>query len=274
MPELPEVETTLRGIEGSVVGRKVVDVIVRNSRLRWPVPADIAERVRGRQVLSLSRRGKYLLWHFESGHLLVHLGMSGRLKIIDEREEPQRHDHVDIKLDSGKAIRFTDPRRFGAVLWASGDMEQLNNHKLLVALGPEPLGDLFTGDYLFARAKKRKVPVKTFIMDSKVVVGVGNIYANEALFRSGIHPLREVGSISRKRLSALVEDIQRVLIQAIKAGGTTLKDFLNSEGKPGYFKQELQVYGRSGEPCTICHTTLKEVRLAQRSTVFCRKCQT
>ncbi len=270
MPELPEVETTLRGVEPYVLGCCVRLVTVRNRSLRWPVPAGLGRIVSGQRVLALHRRGKYMLWRLESGHLLLHLGMSGNLRVVPAGAQPGKHDHVDIEMDTGNVIRFTDPRRFGAVLWLKGDP---GSHKLLNSLGPEPLGADFGGDYLYRRSRNRTAPVKSFIMDSKVVVGVGNIYANEALFLSGIHPLRQAGKISRQRYLQLSRSIQEVLARAIEQGGTTLRDFVGGDGKPGYFRQELRVYGRAAEGCVNCNATLKEARLGQRSTVYCPGCQ-
>lgn len=269
MPELPEVETTRRGIEPHLVGRSVTSLDVRQPKLRWPVPDHLSQLLPGRAVQSVERRGKYLLIRFDCGELLVHLGMSGSLRVVDKTKAPGKHDHVDLTLNDGKCLRLTDPRRFGAVLWqAEGEL-----HELLAHLGPEPLSDQFDADYLIERAKGRKTAIKTFIMDSKVVVGVGNIYANEALFAAGIHPKRAAGQISRPRMERLVDEIKRVLAAAIMQGGTTLKDFVGSDGKPGYFKQELNVYGRRGEPCVTCERPLKEIRLGQRSTVYCSHCQ-
>ncbi len=269
MPELPEVETTRRGIEPHLVGRSVTSLDVRQPKLRWPVPDHLSQLLPGRAVQSVERRGKYLLIRFDCGELLVHLGMSGSLRVVDKTKSPGKHDHVDLTLNDGKCLRLTDPRRFGAVLWqAEGEL-----HELLAHLGPEPLSDQFDADYLIERAKGRKTAIKTFIMDSKVVVGVGNIYANEALFAAGIHPKRAAGQISRARMERLVDEIKRVLAAAIMQGGTTLKDFVGSDGKPGYFKQELNVYGRRGEPCVTCERPLKEIRLGQRSTVYCSHCQ-
>lgn len=270
MPELPEVETTCRGIAPHVINRTVTGVIVRQPQLRWPVPADLAEQLVGRKLLGASRRGKYLLLQFAHGHLLVHLGMSGNLRIVQRREDPGFHDHVDIEFGEQQVLRLNDPRRFGAVLWT---VEPLAEHPLLAHLGPEPLEPAFDADYLYQRSRKRKQAIKTFIMDSKVVVGVGNIYANEALFAAGIRPSRAAGSVSRARMESLVAEIKQVLARAIEQGGTTLKDFVGGDGKPGYFQQQLQVYGRSGEPCRQCQQPLKELRLAQRSTVYCTVCQ-
>lgn len=270
MPELPEVETTLRGMAPHVDGRCIRGVTVRNHSLRWPVPPGLNGQVKGQKVLALSRRGKYLLWRFTAGYLLMHLGMSGSLRVVPTGTAPGKHDHLDIELDNGQVVRFTDPRRFGAVLWLSGEPM---SHWLLSGLGPEPLGSDFDGEYLYRRSRHRKVPIKSFIMDSKVVVGVGNIYANEALFLSGIHPRREAGRIGCQRYRRLREAIRDVLAKAIAEGGTTLRDFIGSDGKPGYFKQALRVYGRAGLECVNCALALKEIRLGGRSTVYCTNCQ-
>lgn len=269
MPELPEVETTKAGIEPYVVGSVVKSVVVRQPKLRWPIPLDKMELLQGATVLSVKRRGKYILLEVPEGALLIHLGMSGSMRVLTSYQEPNKHDHVDICLESGQVVRFTDPRRFGSILW----QEKAEIHPLLAALGPEPLSESFDAQYLAACCKGKAVPIKQLIMNSKVVVGVGNIYASESLFKAGIDPRRASGRISLVRLSVLVEEIKKVLSLAIEQGGTTLKDFVNSEGKPGYFKQSLNVYGRAGEPCLNCHSILKEVKLGQRGTVYCQSCQ-
>jgi formamidopyrimidine-DNA glycosylase len=270
MPELPEVETTRRGIEPHVRGQRIERLVVRQPRLRWPIPEDLGELLSGRTIERVERRGKYLLVPFAHGTLLMHLGMSGSLRIIARGQAVGKHDHVDIELSSGQALRFTDPRRFGAMLWHSGEVSA---HPLLTELGPEPLTEEFTGDYLFERSRGRSAPVKAFLMDSHIVVGVGNIYANEALFSARIHPERAAGRISRARYAVLAEEVKRVLARSIKQGGTTLRDFVGGDGNPGYFRQQLNVYGRGGEACCVCSKSLKEIRLGQRSTVFCPQCQ-
>ncbi len=270
MPELPEVETTLRGIAPSIVGRRVAAVAVRNSALRQPVPAALPEILHGRKVVGLRRRGKYLLMAFRHGHLLLHLGMSGSLRIVPVGTPPGRHDHLDIAFSGNALMRFNDPRRFGLALWVEGDP---CTHPLLRELGPEPLSDDFDGDYLYRRARGRATPVKAFLMDGKVVVGVGNIYAAEALFMAGVSPLRAAGKISRARFGALAEAARLVLSQAIEQGGTTLRNFVGGDGKPGYFKQQLNVYGRGGEACSVCRSTLKSAVIGQRSSVYCPRCQ-
>ncbi|HAG97020.1 MAG: DNA-formamidopyrimidine glycosylase [Pseudomonadales bacterium] len=270
MPELPEVETTRRGIEPHIVGKRVKALHVRQPRLRWPVPPAIHE-AEGRKLQAVQRRGKYLLLRFSNGTIIAHLGMSGSMRIAARGEPPLFHDHVDLECSDGTLLRYCDPRRFGAWLWTRDDPLQ---HELIVRLGPEPLTEAFNVDYLVARAKGRKSSVKTFIMDSHVVVGVGNIYANEALFMAGIHPKRPAGRISRARYARLVSAIKAVLAASIDMGGTTLRDFVGGDGKPGYFKQTLRVYGRAGQPCVGCKGPLTEIRLGQRSTVFCKLCQT
>lgn len=270
MPELPEVETTRAGIAPYVVGMQVKHICVRQPKLRWPVPVDLLAAIEGQFIESLSRRAKYLLFKVANGTLLVHLGMSGSLRIVEAGLPAAMHDHIDIEFVGGRVLRYTDPRRFGAFLWVQGDPLQ---HSLLSALGPEPLDDVFSPQYLHGLSAQRKLAVKSFIMDSHVVVGVGNIYANEALFRAGIHPKRAAGRIALPRYQRLVKEIKETLAEAIASGGTTLKDFVGGDGKPGYFKQELKVYGRAGENCVQCGQTLKETRLGQRSTVFCVACQ-
>jgi len=270
MPELPEVETTCRGIEPHIVNRTVQLVTIRQPKLRWPIPEQLPEVLCGKKLLAVKRRGKYLLLRFSHGHLLIHLGMSGNLRIVSKREDPSYHDHVDIEFGADKVLRLNDPRRFGAVLWTSNPVAE---HPLIAHLGPEPLTDHFDIDYLWARARKRKLAIKTFIMDSKIVVGVGNIYANEALFSAGIRPTKAAALVPRRKLELLVAEIKAVLTRAIEQGGTTLKDFVGGDGKPGYFQQQLQVYGRQGQACRRCKKPLKEIRLGQRSTVYCTNCQ-
>lgn len=269
MPELPEVETTRRGIEPHVVGQRVRRVIVRDARLRWPVPEDLDVRLSGQRIEAVERRAKYLLIKAESGTLIGHLGMSGSLRMVPADQPPAKHEHVDIELESGLSLRYTDPRRFGALLWTQDPLA----HVLLSKLGPEPLTTAFDGGRLFELSRGRSMAVKPFIMDNAVVVGVGNIYAAEALFAAGIDPRRAAGSISRARYDRLAEEIKKVLARSIESGGTTLRDFIGGDGAPGYFKQELFVYGRKGEFCKVCGTGLQEIRLGQRASVYCRKCQ-
>lgn len=269
MPELPEVETTRRGIMAAVQQHRVTQVQVHESRLRWPVPPELSA-LEHQTVTAVTRRGKYLLLHTAAGTALVHLGMSGSLRLVSPGTPRKLHDHVEISLDSGWILRLHDPRRFGCLLWFTTPPDE---HPLLASLGPEPLEDGFDGNHLFQQSRGRTAPVKHFIMDSHVVVGVGNIYANEALFRAGIHPLRAAGRISATRYDRLADEIRAILAYAIQRGGTTLRDFVNSQGEPGYFQLELDAYGRGGEPCHRCRTTMKEVRLGGRSTVFCPRCQ-
>lgn len=270
MPELPEVETTRRGIVPHVTGCIISAAVVRQRALRWPVPRNLNSLLAGNKVLTVTRRGKYLLLKLETGTLLIHLGMSGHLSIVRDARTPKKHDHVDILFQHGETLRLTDPRRFGAVLWVKGDPL---DHVLLAHLGPEPLLTEFDGEYLFSASRGRKVAVKSFIMDSKIVVGVGNIYANEALFLAGIRPSRGAGRLTRQQCDTLVRTIKAVLESAIVAGGTTLRDFRSAEGRAGYFQQKLRVYGRGGMPCLRCGSLLKETRLGQRSTFHCSECQ-
>ena len=270
MPELPEVETTRRGIAPHILGKTIQQLDVRQSRLRWPIPGQLAAHLRDKRIQHVARRGKYLLITVEGGTLIIHLGMSGSLRVLEHLKPPGRHDHVDLLLAGGTLLRFTDPRRFGAWLWTSGAVE---DHPLLANLGPEPLSDDFSAEYLHRSARKRKLAIKSFIMNSHIVVGVGNIYANEALFRAGILPTRAAGRISLQRYGLLVASIKQVLQAAIEQGGTTLRDFVGGEGNPGYFKQQLLAYGRTGAPCRNCGAPIREKRLGQRSTFYCSKCQ-
>lgn len=269
MPELPEVETTRLGIAPHCEGQTIVGVTVRNGSLRWPVPADLGERLRAQVIRSIDRRAKYLFLNMDQGTVIIHLGMSGSLRIITDDTPPMVHDHIDLALQSGVILRFNDPRRFGCWLWA----DSVADHPLISHLGPEPLAPEFNGAVLFRRSRGKNTPVKSFIMDNHVVVGVGNIYANEALFKAGIHPRRKAGRISLDRYHRLAEAIRETLSAAILMGGTTLRDFVNSDGKPGYFAQSLLVYGRGGEPCKECETPLKEIRMNNRATVHCPHCQ-
>lgn len=270
LPELPEVETTRRGIEPHIEKREVTRVILRRNTLRWPITPALSDELPSLTISAVSRRGKYLMLETDRGTVLIHLGMSGSLRIVDKTRSVATHDHVDFEFSGGKILRYTDPRRFGCILWSTDPIE---THPLLASLGPEPLCDEFDTDYLFGKSRSRSAPIKNFIMDSRIVVGVGNIYANESLFLAGINPKRAAGKVSKPRYEKLVRCIRAVLQKAIDVGGTTLRDFTNSEGEPGYFAQSLQVYGRKGEPCRVCLTTLKEVRQGQRSTVYCPRCQ-
>jgi formamidopyrimidine-DNA glycosylase len=270
MPELPEVEITRRGVEPHVAGRKITAVVVRNARLRWPVPARLARDVTGRVVQRVRRRGKYLVFEFIDGSLIVHLGMSGSLRVLERAERPGPHDHLDLVF--GKVLlRLRDPRRFGSVLWQPGAAER---HRLLAHLGVEPLGDAFTGECLHRASRGRKVAIKLLLMNHTVVAGVGNIYASEALFRAGIHPGTPAGRLSLARCGALAVAVRETLQAALAAGGSTLRDFVNSDGKPGYFQQQRLVYDRAGAPCRLCGTPIKTIRQGQRSSFYCPACQT
>jgi len=269
MPELPEVETSRRGISPHIIGSTINKVIIRQPQLRWKIPTDLISHLQSKKLLSIDRRAKYLLLNFESGTLLIHLGMSGSLRICSLQSHVEKHDHADFVFENC-TLRYTDPRRFGAILWLGHHPQ---DSKLLAHLGPEPLSELFTGKHLFELAGKRKLPVKQFIMDQKVVTGVGNIYATEALFNAGISPIRGAGNISLKRYQLLANAIKEILEAAIKQGGTTLKDFVGGDGKPGYFQQTLHIYGKTGDDCPKCKTALKSLKLASRNSVYCPKCQ-
>ena len=268
MPELPEVETTLRGVAPNLLNRRIIAFDIREPRLRWPV--ELPPEICGKRILRLTRRAKYLLLHLDAGALILHLGMSGHLRIVSGNEPPARHDHLDILLDHGLALRLTDPRRFGSLHWQPHPVE---DHWLLRNLGVEPLSEAFTGDYLHARSRGRRAAVKNFLMDSHIVAGIGNIYANEALFKAGVRPRTAAGRLSRPRYRKVVAATRETLSAAIELGGTTLRDFVGSDGKPGYFANELFVYGREGKPCRRCGSILKGLRVGQRSTAYCPDCQ-
>lgn len=270
MPELPEVETTRRGIEPHLLERTVSQVIVRQPQLRHRVPAQLAKTIAGQQILAVERRGKYLLLGTAAGTVILHLGMSGSLRIVGTHTPLKTHDHLDFVLDNGTALRFHDPRRFGTVLWTRQPPLQ---HKLLRDLGPEPLSEQFDEAYLYASSRGRRIAVKPFIMDSRIVVGVGNIYASESLFRAGIDPRRAAGRIAIARYQRLADAIKATLRDALRQGGTTLRDYLNSSGEPGYFRLHLNVYEREGQPCPNCATPVRQLRQGQRSTYFCPRCQ-
>ncbi|MFM7121695.1 MAG: bifunctional DNA-formamidopyrimidine glycosylase/DNA-(apurinic or apyrimidinic site) lyase [Gammaproteobacteria bacterium] len=268
MPELPEVETTARGIAPHLVGRSVVSWTLRVPALRWPV--DLPDSLNGARIERVARRAKYILIETPTGALIVHLGMSGSLRILSESRPPLRHDHFDLELDDGRVLRFNDPRRFGSLHWQP---HPVGRHWLLADLGVEPLDAAFDGAYLKAAATRRRAPVKNFIMDGRMVVGVGNIYAAESLFLSGIRPTRAAGRVRRVEYDRLAHNIRRVLTRSIVMGGTTLRDFVNHDGQPGYFQQSLWVYGREGEACKACGTLLVGLRLGNRGTVYCPLCQ-
>ena len=270
MPELPEVETSRRGIEPHIVDTRVTRVIIRNRRLRWPVSTTLDRDLPGNTITSVTRRAKYLLINTSSGTAILHLGMSGSVFVVDHGTPASVHDHVDIDLDSGKTLRFRDPRRFGSLHWSKAPLK----HKLLASLGPEPLDDEFHARYLWQRSRGRRVSIKPFIMNAEIVVGVGNIYASEALFRAGIHPRRAAGRIALPRYELLVAAIRDVLSSAIRAGGTTLRDFYGGDGEAGYFRQQLEAYGRQGEACRRCNTPISAIVQGQRSTFYCKHCQT
>jgi len=270
MPELPEVEITRRGLAPWLEGRRIAQVVVRVPKLRWPVPAEFAQRLAGARVTALDRRAKWLLLRTDRGTALLHLGMTGSFRVLRQEQPPARHDHLDLVTDAGVTIRFNDPRRFGSVLWTEEDPAF---HPLIAPLGPEPLSDEFSGDYLFRRSRKRGIAVKPHVMNAHIVVGVGNIYASEALYRAGIHPARAAGRVALPRIEALVAAIKAVLTESIRVGGTTLRDFYDGDGQPGYFGQHLRVYDRAGRPCGVCGTALKQVVLGQRSSYFCPRCQ-
>ncbi|MGH8581892.1 MAG: bifunctional DNA-formamidopyrimidine glycosylase/DNA-(apurinic or apyrimidinic site) lyase [Gammaproteobacteria bacterium] len=270
MPELPEVETIRRGIASFLIGRHIIAVTLREPRLRWPVPADLARLTRGGTITDVLRRGKYLLLALPPGWIIIHLGMSGSLRVLARDTAPARHDHLDLVLDNGLCLRLRDPRRFGAVLWVRGAPFE---HPLLAELGPEPWDPAFNGDYLYAKSRGRRLAIKNFIMDAHVVAGLGNIYANEALHASGIHPARAAGRIALARYASLADQVRAVLSRAIDAGGTTLRDFVDSNGRPGYFAHDLQVYDRAGQRCPRCATRLRGRRIGQRSAFYCPRCQ-
>ena len=270
MPELPEVETSRRGIEPHIIGTRVERVIVRNRGLRWPVSKTVDRKLLGETIMSVTRRAKYLLINTDSGSAILHLGMSGSVYIVDRDTPAGVHDHVDIDFDSGKTMRFRDPRRFGSLHWSKAPLQ----HKLLKSLGPEPLTNDFDARYLWEKSRGRRVSVKQFIMNAQVVVGVGNIYASEALYLACINPRRAAGRIALQRYELLVAAIKDVLANAIRAGGTTLRDFYGGDGEAGYFQQQLEAYGREDEPCRRCNTPITSIVQGQRSTYYCKQCQT
>lgn len=273
MPELPEVETTRLGLV-PLVNQTVADVVIRNGSLRWPIPQDLPELLQGRSLRALTRRAKYILAHFDNGVLLLHLGMSGRICLLEQDEPAQKHDHFDISFANGQVLRLRDPRRFGAVLWAGDNPQQ---HMLLKVLGPEPLEPDFTADYLYRHIRSRSAAIKIAVMDSHLVVGVGNIYASESLFRARIHPERPAKSLTKAECVRLVNEIKSTLSDALAAGGSSLRDFFGADGNPGYFQQQYFVYGRAndkgGEPCRVCGAPIKMIRQGQRSTFYCGRCQ-
>ncbi|PPC88516.1 MAG: DNA-formamidopyrimidine glycosylase [Methylotenera sp.] len=278
MPELPEVEITRRGLL-PLINLGVTQVVIRNASMRWPIPSHLPETLQGKKLLNLTRRAKYILAEFgvvsgdkivPLGTLLLHLGMSGRICLLERNYPPEKHDHFDIVFDNGKVLRLRDPRRFGAVLWAG---DNANDHILISALGPEPLEDGFNAQYLYDAIRTRKAAIKVTIMDSHLVVGVGNIYASESLFRARIHPESPAKNLTLKMCEKLVAEIKSTLNDALNAGGSSLRDFFGADGNPGYFQQDYFVYGRTDEPCKICVSAIKNIRLGQRSTFYCSNCQ-
>ncbi|MCL9780350.1 bifunctional DNA-formamidopyrimidine glycosylase/DNA-(apurinic or apyrimidinic site) lyase [Vibrio sp. S4M6] len=268
MPELPEVEVSRMGITPYLVGYVIQSITFRTPKLRWDIPDEL-KRLQGQKIIGVSRRAKYLLIETDIGSAMVHLGMSGSLRVLDSNHPVAKHDHVDVLLDNGKVLRYNDPRRFGAWLWC----EKGDEHELLANIGPEPLTGVFNPDYMLQKAIGKRVAIKQFIMDNKIVVGVGNIYANESLFSAGISPLRPAGKLNYTEWVRLVSEIKQVLKTAIEQGGTTLKDFAQADGKPGYFAQELKIYGKAKQPCPQCGEIIQEQKIGQRNTFFCSNCQ-
>ncbi|MDT8282680.1 MAG: bifunctional DNA-formamidopyrimidine glycosylase/DNA-(apurinic or apyrimidinic site) lyase [Gammaproteobacteria bacterium] len=270
MPELPEVETSRRGIEPYLLNRTITHITIRQHKLRWPIPENLPSLAQGQKIREVCRRAKYIYLKLDNGNIIIHLGMSGSLRICDARTAPEKHDHIDIATSNNKILRLRDPRKFGCVLWQADD---INRHKLIKPLGPEPLEDEFNSSYLHSRATSRTCSIKALIMNSHIVVGVGNIYASEALFRAGINPKRKAGNISVTRLQRLVDSIRLTLSLAIEEGGTSLRDFTGASGQPGYFAQKLLVYGRTGEKCAHCGGSIKQFTQQARSTFYCPNCQ-
>jgi formamidopyrimidine-DNA glycosylase len=270
MPELPEVETSRRGIEPHLLNKTISDITIRQHKLRWPIPKNLPALAEGKKIRQVCRRAKYLYLQLDNGCIIIHLGMSGSLRICTSKTPPEKHDHIDIRVSNGKILRLRDPRKFGCVLWTSA---AINEHKLIKPLGPEPLDDKFNADYLHNKANKRQCSIKALIMNSHIVVGVGNIYASESLFKAGINPKRKAGKVSHQRLEKLVASIKVTLSESIKQGGTTLRDFTSEDGQPGYFAQKLQVYGKTGEECSACGQPIKQITQQARSTFYCSQCQ-
>lgn len=271
MPELPEVEITCRGIRPHITGKTIEKVVVRQRQLRWPIPDNIDEALSNLVITEVKRRAKYLLLVTnKESTVILHLGMSGSLRLVDAKQQPKKHDHVDLIFTDGTILRFNDTRRFGAILYTS---EPISQHKLISQLGPEPLSDQFTGNHLYQLSKNKKSSIKAFIMDGHNVVGVGNIYASESLFMAGIMPTRQAGRVSLKRYQKLAQCIRVVLEQSINQGGTTLRDFVNEQGNPGYFQQSLSVYGRAEQNCVHCSSPIQQIKIAQRASYYCSQCQ-
>ena len=270
VPELPEVEITRRGLDARLTGLAIVDVVIRNASLRWPIPKNLPKLLVGQTIVSCKRRAKYLLVDCGNGKIILHLGMSGSLRILPAKTPPEKHDHFDLVLSNGTLMRLNDPRRFGAVLWDGGDVYK---HPLLAKLGPEPLENGFDAHYLYEATRGRSVSIKQCLMDNHTVVGVGNIYANEALFRAGIKPQLAAGKLSLQRCARLVKEIRATLSNAIRSGGSTLRNFVNTSGDAGYFQQSYWVYGRAGKPCRRCGAVIRQIKQGQRSSFYCGKCQ-
>jgi formamidopyrimidine-DNA glycosylase len=270
MPELPEVETTRQGIAPLVENQTIAKIVIHQAKLRWPIPGSLRQKLPGQSIRSVTRRAKYLLFNTSAGTLLIHLGMSGSLRLVPQTTPRDTHDHFELVLTNRNSLRLRDPRRFGAVLWAG---EQPEQHKLLAGLGPEPLEHHFTGDYLYRCSRRRTRAIRDFLLDGHVVAGIGNIYANEALFTAGIRPTRPAGRISRDRYQKLVRAIRSTLRRAIKAGGTSIRDFRQADGRPGYFQHSLKIYGKKGEPCPKCGQKIRAVKLTNRTVFFCTHCQ-
>ena len=270
MPELPEVETTKRGIAHALLGARVIQAVVRERRLRWPIAANFETAVQGQAVRSVERRAKYILIGFDAGTLILHLGMSGSLRLVKPGTVPRPHDHWDLQLDSGWVLRFHDPRRFGSLHWTEADPQ---HHPLLLKLAPEPLSAAFDAEYLYRATRKRGVAIKQLLMNSQLVVGVGNIYASEALFHARVAPRRRAGRVTKAEAARLAAAVKKVLLEAIKIGGTTLRDYVDPDGSPGYFRQKLFVYERAGSACRVCKSPVKQFTQGQRSTYWCSTCQ-
>ena len=270
MPELPEVETVKRGIQPHITGQKIKQIYIYQTQLRWPIDKNLPDKINGYTIQEVTRKGKYILIKFKQGTLILHLGMTGILRILKQKTDRKKHDHVDIVLSNDILLRYNDTRRFGCILWTDHAIE---THPLIKKLGPEPLSNHFNSEYLYKITRKRNTSIKTFIMNSHYVVGIGNIYANECLFMAGINPNRTVAKLTKRDCKKLIQSIKHIISKAIQAGGTTLKDFRHPDSKPGYFRQELQIYGRGGDKCRVCNTALIEIKLGQRQTVYCPKCQ-
>ena len=270
MPELPEVQTTCDGIAPHIIHQMITDVVIRTPKLRWDIPVDLKDKLWHQNIIKVSRRAKYIIIELNSGYLVIHLGMSGHLRVLKQSLLPAKHDHIDIIFENGTILRYNDPRRFGAFLFTPHPIDEF---KIFQKLGPEPLSEAFDAQYLLRRCQNRGVPIKTHIMNQNVVVGVGNIYASEALFLAGIHPLRPAQRLKKHELELLIHSIKFILKEAIKQGGTSISDYMNSEGKPGYFSQQLKVYQREGLPCFECGAKIVQLRIGQRSSFFCSSCQ-